>query len=135
MISLTLVQTEPATNPDTNVCLAGFSGNYVEGTGDQLPLANISDPQQVGQVPIPPSVATNPPPQTPYFRNCWINGYYLQVQRILTAAATPGGPVTTAFFVRVFAPGGAELVSEAYPAALTQGEVFLAIAVDLARQS
>lgn len=118
MNALTLVQTSPATNPDTNVVKATVSGNYVSGTADTLPLTAIADPLGLNQVPLNNPGAA-PPPVTPkWFGYC--AGYYAQVQRIVTNGVT-------SFGLRWFLFEGSELASGAFPAGITGGESFIEI--------
>ena len=59
--ALKLVQTSPASNPDTNLVQVTVSGDYTSGTPDPLPLADIADPQALNQVPLN-NVGAAPPP-------------------------------------------------------------------------
>jgi hypothetical protein len=118
MNALTLVQTSPASNPDTNIVKVTVSGAYVITVADTLPLNAISDPQQLNQVPLNNAGAA-PPPVTPEVFGFWA-GYYAQVQRIVTNGVT-------SFGLRWFESEGTELPSENYPAAITGGETFLRI--------
>jgi hypothetical protein len=82
MLGLTLVQTSPATNPDRNIVKVNFSGTYPPG-GDRLPLENILDPDILVRVPLNnPTKA--PPPVTPHIWSEWLDGYYTQIQRVVT---------------------------------------------------
>jgi hypothetical protein len=120
MNMLTLVQTSPATNPDTNVVKCVVSGAYVNGTADTLPLAAIADPQVLVQVPLN-NPGQNPPPVTPAIRNCSAIGFYAVVTRVLANGITTFG-------LRWFQEStNAELASEAYPAAITGAEIFIDI--------
>jgi hypothetical protein len=128
MISLQLVQTTPANNPDTNITKATVSGQYTQGVGDPLPnLGALADPTGRGQVPLP-AAAYNPPPVTPYALNTNIGGYYLQIARVVANGQTT-------FYAKFLAPGGAELATGVYPAAISGGEIFIAIPVDIETQS
>jgi len=115
--AVALVQTSPASNPDRNIVKVTVSGSYVNGTADTLPLTAISDPQVLVQVPFNPQNL----PVTPYLLNSATPGYFAEVQRVTT-----NGVVT--FGLRWFQLStGAELISEAYPAAITGGEIFIEI--------
>ena len=120
MNALSLLQTSPASNPDTNIAKVTVSGAYVQGTADTLPLSNIADPLALGQVPLN-NPGAQPPPVTPEVFGFW-DGYYPQVQRTVTNGVT-------SFGLRWFESEGTELPSEAYPAAITGGETFLRILV------
>lgn len=103
MLTLTMEQTSPATNPDRNIVKVGFSGVYPPG-GDLLPLAAILDPLVVVQVPMnDPTQA--PPPVTPHIWNEWLDGYYTQIERVVTGS---GLTQLTNFYLRLFTPGGVE---------------------------
>lgn len=122
---LTLVQVSPPSNPDTMFVKCAVSGNYVNGTPDPLPLQNILDPQIIGAIPMTNTNLS----VTPAIFNSNCGGYYPQVQRSVTNGVT-------SFGLRWFQLStGGELVSEAFPAAITGGEVFLEIKVNLAQQS
>lgn len=117
---LTLVQTSPATNPDTNVVKVVVSGNYTNGTADPLPLSAILDPQVLVQVPLN-NPGQNPPPVTPYFLNIYALGFYALVQRTVANGIT-------SFGLRWFQEStNAELVTGAFPAGITGAEIFIAI--------
>jgi hypothetical protein len=117
MNALTLVQTSPASNPDKNIVKCVITGAYVNGTADTLPLSAIADSQVLVQVPFNQQNLT----VTPSILNEYVPGYYAQVQRVTTA-----GVVT--FGLRWFQLStGAELVTEAYPAAILAAELFLEI--------
>lgn len=130
---LTLVDISPVSNPDTMICAIAISGGYVQGTGDQLPIGNILDPLAIGEIPLP-GVTSNPPPVTPYLLNANVGGNYAQVKRVVTPGVG-NAPATTTFFLVWYAPGGAELATQNYPAAILGAEVFLAIKVKLLTQS
>lgn len=115
---LTLVQTSPASNPDTNIVKSTVSGNYVSGTADPLPLGSIADPQALNQVPLNNAGAA-PPPVTPEVFGFW-DGYYAQVQRTVANGVT-------SFGLRWFESEGTELGSGAFPAGITGGETFVRI--------
>ncbi len=118
MNALSLVQTSPASNPDTNVVKATVSGAYVSGTADPLPLSAIADPLALNQVPLN-NVGAAPPPVTPQVFGFWA-GYYAQVQRTITNGVT-------SFGLRWFLSEGSELGTGNFPAAITGGETFLRI--------
>jgi hypothetical protein len=117
--ALTLVQTSPASNPDTNLVKSVVSGAYVSGTADPLPLTSIADPDSLVQVPLNNPGAA-PPPVTPEVFG-YTPGYFAQVQRIVTNGVT-------SFGLRWFQLStGAELATGNFPAAITGGEIFLRI--------
>ncbi len=117
MNGLTLVQTSPASNPDTNLLKVVVTGAYVNGTADALPLNAIADPQALNQV-VSNNIGTAPPPVTPEVFG-YTPGFFAQVQRVVT-----NGVVS--FGLRWFQLStGAELASENYPAGITGGEIFL----------
>ena len=129
---LTLVQVSPPSNPDRMLVKCVVSGNYTNGTPDPLPLGAIQDPSAIGAIPLP-GVATNPPPVTPGIFNSYTPGFFPVVERVVTGA---GASQQTAFGLRWYQLStGAELISEAFPAAITGGEIFLEIPVNLATQS
>lgn len=103
MLTLTLKQVDAATDPTRNLCLVGFSGVYPPG-GDLIPLTAILDPYSLVQVPLnDPTQA--PPPVTPHVWNEWLDGYYTQIQRVVTGV---GLAQLTNFYLRLFNPGGVE---------------------------
>jgi hypothetical protein len=117
MNALSLVQTSPASNPDTNMLKVTVTGAYVNGTADTLPLNAISDTQQLNQV-VSNNIGSAPPPVTPEVFGFTL-GYFAQVQRVVTNGVT-------SFGLRWFQLStGAELASENFPAAITGGEIFL----------
>ena len=119
MNALTLVQTSPASNPDTNIVKVAVTGAYVQGTADTLPLSAIADPQVLNQVPLN-NAGSAPPPVTPEAFG-FTPGYFAKVQRLVANGLT-------SFGLRWFQLStGAELASANYPAAITGGEVFLRI--------
>jgi hypothetical protein len=121
MNALTLVQTSPATNPDTNLIKVAVSGAYVSGTGDVLPLNAIADPQALNQV-VSNNIGTAAPPVTPEVFG-YTPGYSAQVQRVVTGV---GLAAVTSFFLRwTVAATGAELATGAYPAGFAAFEIFL----------
>lgn len=124
--ALTLVQTSPATNPDTNIVKSAVSGAYVSGTADLLPLTAIADSQVVVQVPLN-NPGQNPPPVTPKWSG-FCGGYYAQVQRTVTNGIT-------SFGLRWFSAQGSELASGAFPAAITGGESFIEILCPVAQMA
>jgi hypothetical protein len=121
MNALTLVQTSPASNPDTNLIKVAVSGAYVSGTGDVLPLNAIADPLTLNQV-VSNNIATAPPPVSPEVFG-YTPGYSAQVERVVTGV---GLAQTTAFYLRwTVATTGLELASGAYPVAFATFEIFL----------
>ena len=128
MNALTMVQTSPASNPDTNFCSIATTGNYTNGTPDPLPLTAIADPQVVVQVPL-----NNPgaaPPNVDPVWSGYANGYYAQVQR--TGAGTLASPY--AWGLRWYSNQGAELGSGAFPAAILAARHFLSILCPVTQQ-
>ena len=126
MNALTLVQTSPASNPDTNIVKVAVTGAYVQGTADTLPLSAIADPQVLNQVPLN-NAGSAPPPVTPEVFG-FTPGYFAQVQRSVAAGVT-------SFGLRWFQLStGAELASANYPAGITGGEVFLRILCPIVQQ-
>jgi hypothetical protein len=120
MNALTLVQTSPATNPDTNIAKCVVTGAYVSGTADPLPLAAIADPQVLVQVPLN-NPTQNPPPVTPSIFNLYAPGFTAQVQRIVTNGLTTFG-------LRWYQNStGAELATGNFPAAILAAELFIEI--------
>lgn len=125
---LTLVQTSPSSNPDRMLLKCAVSGDYVNGTPDPLPLNAVADPTAIGVIPNTGS-ATNPPPVTPGIFNQYTPGFFAVVERSVAAGQTTFG-------LRWYQLStGAELISEAYPAAITGGEIFLEVPINLATQS
>lgn len=121
MNALTLSQTSPASNPDTNIVSIATTGNYTSGTADPLPLTAILDPLGLNQVPLNnPGVA--PPNVDPQWFG-YAAGYYAQVQR--TGAGTGASPYV--WGLRWFISEGSELGSGAFPAAITAARQFLRI--------
>lgn len=121
MNALTLVQTSPASNPDTNLASIATTGAYVSGTPDPLPLSSIADPQTLVQVPM-----NNPGIAPPNVDPEWFGfaaGYYAQVQR--TGAGTAASPY--AWGLRWFLSEGSELGTGAFPAAILAARQFLRI--------
>jgi hypothetical protein len=125
MNALTLVQTSPPSNPDRMLVKCTVTGSYTDGTADPLPLNDIADPGAIGVIPNV-GVATNPPAVTPGVYNSYTPGYTPVVERTVSGA-------DTTFGLRWFA-GGTELTSEAFPAAILNGEIFLEILVNLPTQ-
>lgn len=128
MNALTMAQTSPASNPDTNLASIATTGNYTSGTADTLPLTGIQDTQIVVQVPL-----NNPGAAPPFVDPEWFGyaaGYYAQVQR--TGAGTSASPY--AWGLRWFASEGSELGSGAFPAAITGARHFLRILCPVTQQ-
>lgn len=121
MNALNMVQTSPASNPDTNLVSIDTTGAYVQGTADSLPLTAIADTQVVVQVPM-----NNPGIAPPNVDPEWFGfaaGYYAQVQR--TGAGTAASPY--AWGLRWFLSEGSELGTGAFPAAILAARHFLRI--------
>jgi hypothetical protein len=117
MNALSLVQTSPASNPDTNIVKVTVTGAYVSGTADVLPLNAIADPLALNQV-VSNNIGSAPPPVTPEVFG-YTPGFFAQVQRLVTNGVT-------SFGLRWFQLStGAELASENFPAGITGGEIFL----------
>jgi hypothetical protein len=114
MISLALIGRTPASNPDSILLKATFSGNYgVNGAGDLLNLTPISgsnpggitDPLGLG-APLPNA----PLGIVPFVDAEIIGGYYTQPTL---------GTTLQNCALRAYAPGGTELATNAaYPAAM-----------------
>jgi hypothetical protein len=128
MNALTMAQTSPASNPDTNLVSIATTGNYTSGTPDPLPLTAIADSQVVVQVPLNnPGMA--PPSVDPEWFG-YANGYYAQVER--TGAGTVASPY--AWGLRWYASEGGELGSGAFPAGITGARHFLRILCPVTQQ-
>jgi hypothetical protein len=108
---LSVKKYSPQANPDVVILSLTVTGNYVNGTADTLNLNPNTwlDPLNLG-VEGEPSL-TNP---TPSFYNLNAQGY--------TGFVSKGATLAT-YGIRWYAPGGAELASGAYPAAITGGEL------------
>lgn len=128
MNALTMAQTSPASNPDTNLCSIATTGAYVSGTADPLPLTAIADSQLVVQVPLN-NPGMNPPTVDPDWFG-YAAGYYAQVQR--TGAGTVASPY--AWGLRWFLFEGSELGSGNFPAAITGARHFLRILCPVTQQ-
>ncbi len=126
MNALTLLDVTPISNPEILFVKVTPSGNYTNGTADPLPLNNIANPNQLEYVPLN-NPATNPPPVTPgVWNENEVGGYYAQVVRTVTGS---GVSQQTSFGLRWYTNGSGELSTGAYPAAITGGELILAIKV------
>lgn len=110
---LTVKKYSPADNPDVVVLGLTVTGNYTQGTPDLLNLtpSTWKDPSNLG-IHGSPSTA-NP---SPSFYNLNAGGY--------TAYIVKGATIAL-YGIRWFAPGGAELATGAFPAAITGGEISL----------
>lgn len=131
MISLKQVRQSPPSNPDRIFVQATFSGNYgaPAGAGDALNLlpyqagvnpGGITDPNNLGFIgPNGPGPLDVPPGI--FSEN--LGGYYIEI--------TPGTTLQNTM-VRVYNPGGAELVQNAaYPGAVTGGSAVFEILLPL----
>ena len=118
MILLQLIDVSPAVNPDTLTFYAKFSGTYgVQGTGDPLNMAPYAAGSNPGGFTNPNNIPVPELPlsltQAPAVEAENIGGYYVQPSPLI-----PGNPVegvaqgialNGGYFLRMYAPGGAEL--------------------------
>lgn len=116
-IAVAVAKYSPAVNPDRVLLKLTFSNNYTQ-TGDTLNLnpASWSDPNGVGVIgnPLnPPSI--NPSGYSTTFTGADLGG---------TVTVVPGTTLAT-YKLQVFAPGGAELSTGAYPAGVEAGNAFI----------
>lgn len=124
--ALKLLQVSPSSNPDRMECALTVSGDYTNGTPDPLPLNAISDPSAIGAIPNAGS-ETNPPAVPPRIYG-FAGGYYAQVEKTVANGLTTFG-------LRWYASEGNELATGAFPPAITGGQLFAEILVNLAQQS
>ena len=124
-----VIGVSPASNPDSIDLFVSFSGNYgVNGTGDVLNLApfdavnnpgGFTNPQDIPLPSLPVSLE-----QAPAVLGEDIGGYYVNPHPLLPGVVANGvasgiNP-KTGVFLRQYAPGGAELATNAaYNAAVT----------------
>lgn len=126
-----LIGTSPASNPDQLDFEITFSGNYgVNGVGDPLNLAPYDANNNPGgftnpaNLPIP-ALPLGGLEEAPAVIAEDIGGYYTNPHPLLPAAATTQGVASSLALkngnnLRMFAPGGAELATDAaYNAAVT----------------
>lgn len=136
MINLALDATSPQSNPDRLRFIATFAGNYgVQGAGDLLNLAPAVSGQNAGGFTNPKMLELPDLPvgytEAPAVIAENLGGYYVQLTPIGAAAGAANGVAKTVapvhgFGLRVFAPGGGELASNAaYPAAVLNGNVII----------
>lgn len=103
-------------NTLTTFIAATMSGNYTTAVGGDpcsLAASNIKDPNALS-----PSLPGQVPPVPPTVDQEVLGGYYSE----LIPAATLAG-----FALKFYAPGGAELATGAYPAAISGGTLTLKI--------
>lgn len=121
-LQATLVGVSPADNPDRLQVLVTFSGNYgVNGVGDQLNLAPYDAGNNAGGMKNPSDYPLPSLPVgleiAPQIEAENIGGYYVQPNPLVAPGVANGvaGSISmkTGFFLRQFAPGGAELASNA----------------------
>lgn len=135
-IALALVGVSPADNPDKLTFEATFSGDYGTQTeGDQLNLA----PYDVDNNPTGWTNPENiPTPELPVGLDQNVSvlaedigGYYVNPHPTVPSAGATNGVANTlntktGCFLRMYAPGGAELATNAaYAAGVTGGSVLL----------
>lgn len=139
-VALQVVDVSPASNPDKITLLATFSGDYGEnGVGDLLNLAPYSADNNAGGFTNPKEIPLPELPlgyeQAPAVKAENLGGYYLQPAPMGPAAAATNGVEDTiapihGFGLRMFAPGGAELATDAaYAAAVTEGSALLELSL------
>ena len=135
-VTFKVVDTSPASNPNKITLHGTFAGNYgVQGVGDPANLAPYSAGNNAGGFTNPENLALPSLPvwyeQAPAVKAENLDGYYLQVTPAAPAAGATNGVANTVapingFGIRVFAPGGAELATDAaYPAAVLAGDFLL----------
>lgn len=121
-LSAKVVGVSPASNPDSIDFLVTFAGNYgVNGVGDVLNLApfdavnnpgGFTNPSLLALPNIPPSIA-----EAPAILAEDIGGYYVNPHPLQPGAAVegvgPGLSPKTDLHLRQYAPGGAELATNA----------------------
>lgn len=129
-LQATLVGTDAASNPSRLQVAVTFSGNYgVNGVGDQLNLApydQVNNPtgmKNPNNLPLP-AMPGGGLEFCPTVEAENIGGYYVQPNPLLPGAASEGvAPsinMKNGVFLRQYAPGGAELATNAaYNAAVT----------------
>ena len=137
MLAAKVLGVSPASNPDRIQVQVTFSGDYgVNGTGDPLNLAPYDQVNNPGGVTNPENIPLPEIPagldQPPSVLSENIGGYYVQPSPGPASGETNGVANTVAakngFALRQYAPGGAELATNAaYNAAVLAGEVVLEI--------
>lgn len=137
MLAAQVIGVSPADNPDRIQVQVAFSGDYgVNGVGDPLNLAPYDQVNNPGglknplNIPLPEIPAGLDVPPAVIAEN--IGGYYVQPSPAAPSGATEGVANTVAakngFALRQYAPGGAELATNAaYNAAVIAGSVVLEI--------
>jgi hypothetical protein len=123
MLQATLIGTSPASNPDTLDFKITFSGNYgVLGVGDPLNLAPYDQGNNPGGFTNPKNLALPALPgvgleEAPAVIAEDIGGYYTNPHPLLPGAVANGVAPSLALKngnnLRMFAPGGGELASNA----------------------
>lgn len=117
-----VVGVSPASNPDSIDFFVAFSGNYgVNGAGDPLNLAPYDVVNNPGGATNPQNLALPELPvgveQAPAVLSEDIGGYYVNPHPLLPGAASEGVAASLSLknglFLRQFAPGGAELATNA----------------------
>ena len=112
-IAVSLLDYTPGLRNTTLYLGLHFSGSYTAG-GDALNLASPANPnglesESLAEIPVSGGPGI-------FFEN--LDGYY--VQPVVAGVTSPAN-----YKLQVFAPGGAELTTGAYPAALTGGNAVL----------
>lgn len=134
-----LIGLSPASNPDKMRLKVTFSGDYVNGTPDPLNLAPYDDGNNAGGFTNPNQLPVPSMPfgleEAPAIGSQLIGGYYVEPDPLLPGAASNGvAPVLAlngGVGLRVYDPGGNELASGAYPAAMTNAGTGVIIEVNL----
>ena len=135
-----LIGTSPASNPDQLDFEITFSGNYVNGTPDALNLAPYDAGNNPGGFTNPdnlpvPSLPLGGLEEAPGVIAEKIGGYYVQPSPLAPGAAAQGVAPSIALKngagLTVYAPGGAELASGAYPAGMTNAGTGVILRVTL----
>jgi hypothetical protein len=119
MITLKLVGSSPASNPDTLLVEATFSGDYgVNGVGDLMDFTAISDPKLLGRLAL-----LNLTPDTPIqVLSQNIGGYDVQ-------PTFPAAPTLKNFGLRMYLAGVEILTGVAYNAAVTAAGRFVLLGI------
>lgn len=134
-----LIGTSAASNPDQLDFEVTFSGDYVNGTPDKLNLAPYDADNNAGGFTNPDNLPVPELPlgleQAPAISAENIGGYYVQPSPLLPGAASEGVAASLALKdgvgLTVYAPGGNELASGAYPAAMIAAGAGVLIRVTL----
>lgn len=117
-IAVAVAKYSPAVNPDRVILKLTFTGNYTQTAGDTLNLnpASWSDPNGVGVIGNP----LNPPSINPQVISNNFNG----TDASDVAFVVPSTSLAT-YKLRIFAIGGTELSTAAYPADILAGNMFI----------